>query len=121
VLLLVLALGAAARELALARLATMGLSRRQRAWLVVLEIGPAVLAAALAGVACALLLPAELGPVLDLSAFTGSATPVPLAADALSVAAPIAGLALLAVIALAIEMRAGRRLGIAARMRGEGS
>jgi putative ABC transport system permease protein len=119
VLLLVLALGAAARELALARLATMGLSGRQRAWLVLLEVGPAVLAAAVAGVACALLLPAELGPVLDLSAFTGSGTPVPFAADALSVAAPIAGLAVLAVIALAIEMRAGRRLGVAARMRGE--
>lgn len=119
VLLLVLALGAAARELALARLATMGLSGRQRAWLVLLEVGPAVLAAAVAGVACALLLPAELGPVLDLSAFTGSDTPVPFAADGLSVAAPIAGLAVLAVIALAIEMRAGRRLGVATQMRGE--
>src|SRR5262249_36979366 len=46
VLLLVLALGAAGRELTLARLATMGLSARQRAWLVALEVGPAVLAAA---------------------------------------------------------------------------
>jgi putative ABC transport system permease protein len=121
VLLLALALGAAGRELTLARLATMGLTARQRAWLVALEVGPAVLAAAIAGAVCALLLPAELGPVLDLSAFTGSAVPVPFGADPVSVALPLAGLAVLACVALAIEMRAGRRLGVATAMRAESS
>jgi len=121
VLLLALALGAAGRELTLARLATMGLTARQRAWLVALEVGPAVLAAAIAGVACALLLPAEIGPVLDLSAFTGSTVPVPFGADPVSVGLPLAGLAVLACAALAIEMRAGRRLGVATAMRAESS
>ena len=120
VLLLVLALGAASREQTLARLATMGLSARQRAWLVLLEVGPAVLAAAIAGAACALLLPGTLGPVIDLSAFTGAGTPVSFGPDALSVGLPAAGLAVLAALALAIEIRAGRRLGIAPQMRGEG-
>jgi putative ABC transport system permease protein len=120
VLLLVLALGAAGRERTLARLATMGLSARQRAWLVLLEVGPAVLAAAVAGAACTLLLPGTLGPVIDLSAFTGAGTPVSFGPDALSVGLPVAGLAALAALALTIEIRAGRRLGIAPQMRGEG-
>jgi putative ABC transport system permease protein len=120
VLLLVLALGAAGRERTLARLATMGLSGRQRAWLVLLEVGPAVLAAAIAGAACALLLPGTLGPVIDLSAFTGAGTPVSFGPDALSIGLPAAGLAGLAALALTIEIRAGRRLGIAPQMRGEG-
>ncbi|HEX4829937.1 MAG TPA: hypothetical protein VH478_02425 [Trebonia sp.] len=119
VLALALALGAAGRELTLARLATMGLTARQRAWLVALEVGPAVVAAAVAGVACALLLPAAVGPAVDLSPFTGSSVPVPFAADLLSAGLPVAGLAVLAAVALAIEMRAGRRLGVAARMRGQ--
>jgi putative ABC transport system permease protein len=120
VLLLVLALGAAGRERTLARLATMGLSPRQRAWLVLLEVGPAVLAAAIAGAACALLLPGTLGPVIDLSAFTGAGTPVSFGPDPLSIGLPAAGLAVLAALALIIEVRAGRRLGIAPQMRGEG-
>jgi putative ABC transport system permease protein len=120
VLLLVLALGAASRDRTLARLATMGLSSRQRAWLVLLEVGPAVLAAVAAGTACALLLPGTLGPVIDLSVFTGAGTPVSFGPDALAVGLPAAGLAALAGLALAIEIRAGRRLGIAPQMRGEG-
>jgi putative ABC transport system permease protein len=120
VLLLVLALGAAGRERTLARLATMGLSPRQRAWLVLLEVGPAVLAAAIAGAGCALLLPGTLGPAIDLSAFTGAGTPVSFGPDALSIGLPAAGLAVLAALALTIEIRAGRRLGIAPQMRGEG-
>lgn len=131
VLLLVLALGATGRELTLARLATMGLSAPQRAWLVALEVGPAVLAAAMAGIACALLLPPELGPVIDLSVFTGgppgtaqpgSIVAVPFAADAAAIGLPIAALGVLAGIALLIETRAWRRrgaYGIAPLMRGE--
>ena len=45
VMLLELALGAAERDSTLARLATMGLGERQRAWVVALEVLPAVIAA----------------------------------------------------------------------------
>jgi hypothetical protein len=51
--------------------------------------------------------------------FTGPGTPVAFGPDAASIWLPAAGLAVLAVVALAIEIRAGRRLGIAPRMRGE--
>ena len=109
VMLLELALGAAEREATLARLATMGLGEGQRAWVVALEVLPAVIAAAVAAWACALALPRVLAPDLDLSVFTRSSVTVKLAADAASVAVPLAGLAVLAAVALGIEIRSGRR------------
>ena len=113
VMLLELALGAAEREATLARLAAMGLGEGQRAWVVALEVLPAVIAAALAAWACALALPRVLGPDLDLSVFTGSSVTVKLAADVASFAVPLAGLAVLAAVALGIEIRSGRRRGAA--------
>ena len=71
VMLLELALGAAEREVTLARLATMGLDERQRTRVVVLEVLPAVIAAAVAAWACALVLPRVVAPAIDLSVFTG--------------------------------------------------
>jgi putative ABC transport system permease protein len=109
VMLLELALGAAEREATLARLATMGLGEGQRAWVVALEVLPAVIAAAAAAWACALALPRVLAPVLDLSVFTGSSGTVKLAADVASFAVPLAGLAVLTAVALGIEIRSGRR------------
>jgi putative ABC transport system permease protein len=109
VMLLELALGAAEREATLARLATMGLGEGQRAWVVALEVLPAVIAAAAAAWACALALPRVLAPDLDLSVFTRSSATVKLAADAASVAVPLAGLAVLAAVALGTEIRSGRR------------
>ena len=109
VMLLELALGAAEREATLARLATMGLGERQRAWVVALEVLPAVVAAAVAAWACALALPRVLAPDLDLSVFTRSSVAVKLAADAASLAVPLAGLAVLTALALGIEIRSGRR------------
>ncbi|MGH3268432.1 MAG: hypothetical protein ACRDN1_05080 [Trebonia sp.] len=111
VMLLELALGAAEREATLARLATMGLSEGQRAWVVALEVLPAVIAAAVAAWACSLALPRALAPDLDLSVFTGSSGTVKLAADVASFAVPLAGLAVLAAVALGIEIRSGRRRG----------
>jgi putative ABC transport system permease protein len=73
VMLLSLLLAARSRQLTLARLATMGLGPGQARRLVVAEALPPVLAAAVAGVACALALAPLLAPELDLSAFTGSA------------------------------------------------
>ena len=108
VMLLELALGAAEREATLARLAAMGLGEGQRAWVVALEVLPAVIAAAVAAWACALALPQVLAPDLDLSVFTGSSVTVKLAADVASFAVPLAGLAVLAAVALGIEIRSGR-------------
>jgi putative ABC transport system permease protein len=111
VMLLELALGAAEREATLARLATMGLGEGQRAWVVALEVLPAVIAAAAAAWACALALPPVLAPDLDLSVFTRSSVAVKLAADAVSFAVPLAGLTVLTAVALGIEIRSGRRRG----------
>ena len=117
VMVLELALGTTDRELILARLATMGLPGRQRIWLTMLEIGPPLLAAAVAATGCALALPRLLGPALDLSVFTGSGAPVRVLPDFTSFVLPLAVLALLAVVALAIETRAQQRRGIAAQLR----
>jgi putative ABC transport system permease protein len=111
VMLFELALGAAEREATLARLATMGLGEGQRAWVVALEVLPAVIAAAVAAWACALALPPVLAPDLDLSVFTRSSVAVKLAADAASFAVPLAGLAVLTAVALGLEIRSGRRRG----------
>jgi len=119
VMLLELALGAAEREATLARLAAMGLGEGQRAWVVALEVLPAVIAAAVAAWACALALPQVLGPDLDLSVFTGSSVTVRLAADVASFAVPLAGLAVLAAVALGIEIRSGRKRGAASLRMGE--
>jgi putative ABC transport system permease protein len=116
VLLLQLALGAADREAALARLATMGLGRRQQTRLVVLESLPAVIAAAAAAVASALILPRIVAPGINLSAFTGSSAGVPLVPDVASVALPIAGLIVMAIVTLTIEVRTRR--GVASALRG---
>jgi putative ABC transport system permease protein len=121
VMVLGLALGASDRELTLARLATMGLTHRQRVRLALLEVLPALLAAAVAATGCAIALPGLLAPVLDLSVFTGSGTPVRVLPDFNSFALPLAGLALLAAAALGIETRAQQRRGaIAAQLRGGG-
>jgi putative ABC transport system permease protein len=120
VMVLELALEASDRELTLARMATMGLASRQRIWLTLVEVLPALLAAAVAATGCALALPRLLGPALDLSVFTGSGAPVRVAPDFTSFVLPLAGLALLAAAALAIETRAQQRRGIAAQLRGGG-
>jgi putative ABC transport system permease protein len=116
-MLLELALGAAEREATLARLATMGLGEGQRAWVVALELLPAVIAAAVAAWACALVLPPVVRPVIDLSIFTGSAAPVPLVPDVTAIALPLAGLLALAAVSLGIEIGAGRRRGAASALR----
>jgi hypothetical protein len=108
VMLLELALGASEREATLARLATMGLGEGQRAWVVALEVLPAVIAAAVAAWACALALPRVLAPDIDLSVFTGSSVTVKLAADVTSFAVPLAGLVVLAALSLGLEIRSGR-------------
>jgi putative ABC transport system permease protein len=118
-MLLELALGAADRELTLARLATMGLAEGQRVRLAALEVLPAIAAAAVAAVACAIALPRLVAPAINLSVFTQSQSqaPVPLRPDFASFLLPLAGLLVVTVIALAYEIRSGRGR-VAVSMRG---
>jgi len=104
----------------MARLATMGLDERHRARLVVLEVLPAVLAAAVAAWACAVVLPQVVAPAIDLSAFTGTSAAVTLTPDVVAVGLPLAGLVVVATVALAIEIRTGRRRGVAGSLRAGG-
>ena len=117
VMLLELALGAAEREATLARLTVMGLGEGQRARVVALELLPAVVAAAVAGFVCAVLLPRIVAPAIDLSVFTGSSAAVGLSPDAASVGWPLAALAVVALAALAIEIRPRRPGRLAASLR----
>jgi hypothetical protein len=130
VMFLELALGAAEREATLARLATMGLGEGQRARVVALEVLPAVIAAAVAAWACALVLPRVVAPAINLSVFTSTPVsvplapvassfvgPVPLVPDVASVAIPLAGLVVVAAVALGVEIRSARRRGVTAPLR----
>ncbi len=117
ILLLEMALGAEERRMTLARLATMGLGTGQTRRLTLMETLPGVLAAALAGVGCALVLVPLTGPVLNLSVFTGSAAPVPIRPGWVALGLPIAGLAALAVATLLLHVRVERRRGVTAALR----
>ena len=110
-----LALGAEERELTLARLTTMGHDRPVT--LVLAEAMPAVLAAAAAGVACALALPRLVGSAVDLAVFTGQGTPVPLRPDWLALGLPIAVVLLLAAATLTAETRTLRHRGVTGLLR----
>ena len=105
IVLLGLALGSADRDLTLARLTTMGLEQGRLVRLVLGETLLAVLAAVAAGAACALALPALTAPALNLSVFTGSSAPVPIAPDLVALAGPAAGLAVLTAVAVVAETR----------------
>jgi putative ABC transport system permease protein len=115
VVILGLALGSAERGMTLARLTVMGHERP--AGLVIAEAMPAVLAAVAAGVACALALPTAIGSAIDLSAFTGTTTPIQFEPDALALGLPAAAIVVLALIALAVEARAVRRRDISGMLR----
>jgi len=117
ILLLGLALGSADRDLTLARLTTMGLQPGRQIWLVLGEALLSVLAAIAAGVACAVVLPRLTSGALNLSVFTGSTAPVPIAPDLVALAVPAAGLALLAAVVVIAETRLLRRRGVPGLLR----
>lgn len=118
VLLAGLALGSRSRELTLARLSAMGLSRRQSTTLVIVEQVPALVGALLGGVGCALLTTVVLGTSFDLSAFTAvQGLPLPLGSDPGALAAAGAGVTLLAVLTLAGHTVLAYRRGITATLR----
>jgi putative ABC transport system permease protein len=117
VVLLTLVLGARSRELTLARLATMGLDAGQSRRIVAVETLPAILAAAVGGTVCALLLVPLAGPAVNLAAFTGMPVTVPLRADPVTIVAAAAALLLLGGLTLAISGRLARSRGAAQALR----
>ncbi len=115
IVILGLALGSAERELTLARLTVMGHERETG--LVMAEAMPAVIAAMMAGAACALALPHVVGSSIDLSAFTGTNAPVQLQPDLLALGLPAGVVVVLALAALAVEARTMHRRGITGMLR----
>jgi hypothetical protein len=83
------------------------------------EAMPAVIAAMVAGAACALALPHVVGSSIDLSAFTGTNAPVQFQPDALALGLPAAGICLLALAVLTGQARGLRRRGITGRLRAQ--
>jgi putative ABC transport system permease protein len=117
VLALTLVLSARSRELTLARLVTMGLGPSQSRRITVVEILPAILAAAVGGAACALALVPLVGSAIDLAAFTGTPVAVPLRAQPLVIVAAAAGLLLLAALTLTIQNGLARSRGVTRALR----
>jgi hypothetical protein len=115
IVILGLALGAGERGLTLARLTVMGHNRTTG--LVMAEAMPAVIAAVIAGAACAVALPLVIASAIDLSAFTGTSAPVQLQPDALALGLPAAIIVVLTLGALAVEARALRRRDISGLLR----
>jgi putative ABC transport system permease protein len=110
-----LALGAAQRRRTLARMTTMGLDRPTG--LAVTEAMPAVLAAAVAGLVCALFLPGLVGPALNLAVFTGSGTPVAMRPGWAALGLPAAAIIVIAAVVLAGQTEALRRRGVTSLLR----
>ena len=115
IVILGLALGSAERELTLARLTVMGHERPT--WLILAETMPAVLAAVVAGAACAVVLPRVVGSSIDLSAFTGTSAPVQFEPDALALGLPAVAILALALVTLVTQARALHRRGVTGALR----
>ncbi|HEY3957037.1 MAG TPA: FtsX-like permease family protein [Streptosporangiaceae bacterium] len=111
ILLLGLAMGARTRAYALARLRVLGFGRQQSRLLLAAQTLPQVVAAVLAGLACAWLLGPLIGPDLDLSVFTGSPASVPISPDYLSLGLPAALLLILAAATLTVQASRASRPG----------
>jgi putative ABC transport system permease protein len=114
-LILGLAIGAPDRDLTFARLEVMGHAHGSR--LAMTETLPAVLAAAIAGLGCAVVLPGLVGGALDLSVFTNSSASVALKPGFTSVGLPAAAMFVLAAAVLAVQTRMTRRRGVTGLLR----
>lgn len=117
IMLIMLALGARARELTLARLFTMGLSRGQARLLVSAEALPAILAAAAGGAVCAWALVPLLAPSIDLSVFTGGTAGVPVHANFVVIGYLAIALIVLAVATMSAQSLATRLRGVSRALR----
>lgn len=117
ILMLTLVLSARSREQTLARLATMGLAPAQSRRIMAVETLPAILAAAVGGTACALVLVPLVGPALDLAAFTGAPVNAALRADPAAIGVAAGALLILAALTLAIQDRLARGRGTTEALR----
>jgi hypothetical protein len=81
------------------------------------ELLPAILAAAVGGIVCALALVPLVGSAIDLAAFTGTPVTVPLRAQPLAIGVAAIGLLLLAALTLTIQNRLARSRGTAQALR----
>jgi len=115
IVILGLALGSAERELTLARLTVMGHERPTR--LVIAEAMPAVLAAVVAGLGCAIVLPYLVGSAIDLSAFTGSSASVEFSPSVIALGLPAVVICVIALVTLAAQTRAQSQRGITGMLR----
>jgi putative ABC transport system permease protein len=95
----------------------MGLGRDQSRRITAVENVPAILAAAVGGVACALILVPLVGPAVNLAAFTGMPVSVPLRADPVALVIAVGGLLLLTALTLAVQDALARRLGTGPALR----
>jgi putative ABC transport system permease protein len=117
VLLLSLLLSARTRDMTLARMATMGLRRRQAQLLLAAETLPPVVAAAIGGAACAWLLVPLVGPSVDLAAFTQAGPGVAVVSAPYPLAVSAIGLVLAALLVLAAQAVVTYRRGSARALR----
>jgi putative ABC transport system permease protein len=117
VVLISLLLGARARELTDARLATMGVDAWQARRVGIVEAVPFILAAAAGGVVSAAVLVPLIGPSLDLSVFTETPGSVHLAPDVLTLAIGSAALVVLALAAMVGQAAVGQRRGVGRALR----
>jgi putative ABC transport system permease protein len=120
IVLLSLALEARDRDLALARLAAMGLGHGQAARLAVLEALPVMLAAVAAGIVGGWALAPLTGSALDLSVFTGSGASVPVQFSVAAIAIPAAGLVVITLVVLLAQALVARHHGTAWALRTAG-
>jgi putative ABC transport system permease protein len=100
VLLLSLLSSASARQLALARMSTMGLSGGQGRVLGLVELLPQLLAVLAGGLVCAVALVPVTGPALNLGIFTGSGSSVPVRVEPAWLVAAGIGLLALEIVTL---------------------
>jgi putative ABC transport system permease protein len=114
-----LALAGAARATEVAHLRMIGLSRRDALGLAIVEHGPTVLLAFVAGVALGLGLFIVLQPGLGLDALVGSTVDVPMAADPRQLALIGGGILAIAVVGIGLAAWTQRRgVAVAALRRG---
>jgi putative ABC transport system permease protein len=116
-LLLGLVLGARSRALTQARLATMGISRRQARLLGIVESVPAVVVAALGGTACVAALVPLVAPAISLSAFTASNVSVPFSPNPLVLAGSALALVALAVVTVIVQVAMASHRGLNRQLR----
>jgi putative ABC transport system permease protein len=116
--LLTVAIGASARGRTVSYLRTLGLGRAQMRRLIMVQLGPGIVCAAVTGWVLRLLLPRIVGPAMDLRAHTGGFPASNLALDPRWTALLAGVLAASAGLALTVDaaMNTRRHLGGALRM-----